>query len=89
MAAISGGAQISQGGNEPRVDSGSEDIRETLSAALGQQLGQVSSEMIRRNLRVQPTIEIRPGARFNLHVMQDLVLPAPYRSRYFAEAAEP
>ena len=84
LAAISGGVQISQGGNESRVDSQSEDIRETLSAALGQQLGQVSSEMIQRNLRVQPTIEIRPGTRFNLHVMQDLVLPGPYQSRYFA-----
>ncbi len=44
--------------------------------------------MIQRNLRVQPTLEIRPGTRFNLHVMQDLVLPAPYQSRYFAVAGE-
>ena len=87
LAAISGGVQISQGGNEPRVNSQSEDIRETLSAALGQQLGQVSSEMIQRNLRVQPTIEIRPGTRFNLHVMQDLALPEAYRARYFATPA--
>ena len=84
MAAISGGAQISQGGHEARTDRDSESVRETLAAALGQQLSQVSSELVGRNLQVPPTIEIRPGTLFHVHVLQDLILPGPYEPRYLA-----
>lgn len=50
----------------------------TMSQALGQQLGQVSEEMIRRQMNVAPTIEIRPGYRFNVQVTKDLTFNAPY-----------
>ena len=45
---------------------------------VGQQLGQTSTELIRRGMNVSPTIEIRPGYAFNVMVTQDLVLPGPY-----------
>ncbi len=83
MAAISSGMQISQGSfDNGSSGSDGESPREILAAALAQQLGQVSSEVIRKNLGVQPTIRIRPGYRFNVMVMQDIVLPGPYAPTY-------
>jgi type IV secretion system protein VirB10 len=37
-----------------------------MSQALGQQLGELSEEMIRKQMNVAPTIEIRSGYRFNV-----------------------
>jgi type IV secretion system protein VirB10 len=31
-------------------------------------------------MNVQPTLEVRPGYRFNIAVVKDLVLPAPYQA---------
>ncbi|NLO16670.1 MAG: conjugal transfer protein TrbI [Arcobacter butzleri] len=38
------------------------------------QLSTVASEMIRKNMNIAPTIEIRPGYRFNIFVSKDMVL---------------
>lgn len=79
LSAISAGLQISQGtfssGNQTTDTS---DLREILAASLGQNLGDLGTEMARRNMNVQPTLEIRSGYRFNIAVMKDLILPGPY-----------
>ena len=41
--------------------------------------GRVAERTISKNLDVQPTLEIRPGYRFNVLVDRDLVLPGNYR----------
>ena len=43
-----------------------------------QELGQTSTELIRRGMSIAPTIEIRPGYAVNVMVTQDLVFPGPY-----------
>ena len=48
-------------------------------AEMGRQIGQVGTEMIRRNLNIQPTLEIRPGYRFNVMVNKDIIL-SPYKN---------
>lgn len=53
---------------------------DALSEALGQQLGQATSQMIQKNLNIAPTIEIRPGYRFNIMVSKDMVFTKPYQS---------
>lgn len=50
-----------------------------LSQALGQQLGEVTSQMVSKNLNISPTINIRPGYRFNIIVIKDLTFKSPYR----------
>ena len=50
-----------------------------LSQALGQQLGEVSSQLISKHLNVSPSIHIRPGYRFNVIVVKDLTFQQPYR----------
>lgn len=41
--------------------------------------GRVAERTINRNLDVQPTLEIRPGYKFNVLVDQDIVFPSAYR----------
>lgn len=42
--------------------------------------GRMADRTIQRNMDVQPTLEIRPGYRFNVLVDQDIVFPGRYRS---------
>ena len=41
--------------------------------------GRVADRTIQRNMDVQPTLEIRPGYKFNVLVDQDIVFPSHYR----------
>ena len=51
-----------------------------LSEALGQQLGLVTSQLIAKNMNVAPTLEIRPGYRFNVIVTKDMTFSKPYKA---------
>lgn len=51
-----------------------------MSQALGQQLGEVTSQLVSKNLNVSPTIQVRPGYRFNIIVVKDLTFKQPYKS---------
>ncbi|MGX9393908.1 IncP-type conjugal transfer protein TrbI (plasmid) [Nitrobacteraceae bacterium UC4446_H13] len=42
--------------------------------------GRVAERTISKNMDVQPTLEIRPGYKFNVLVDQDMVFPSAYRS---------
>ena len=48
------------------------------SAAVGQQLTELGSEVTQRNLNIQPTIKIRVGYKFNVRVNRDMLFDAPY-----------
>ncbi|HEI6745934.1 TPA: conjugal transfer protein TrbI, partial [Legionella pneumophila] len=50
-----------------------------MSQALGQQLGEVTSQLVAKNLNVAPTIQVRPGYRFNIMVVKDLTFKRPYQ----------
>lgn len=52
---------------------------DTLSESLAQNLGQVMLQMIKKNLNLAPTLEIRPGYRFNILTVKDLVFTGPYQ----------
>ncbi|WEZ86315.1 IncP-type conjugal transfer protein TrbI (plasmid) [Rhizobium sp. 32-5/1] len=41
--------------------------------------GRVADQTIQRNMDVQPTLEIRPGYKFNVLVDQDIIFPGNYR----------
>jgi len=41
--------------------------------------GRVAEQTISKNLNVQPTIQIRPGFKFNVLVDQDIIFPSAYR----------
>lgn len=54
---------------------------EVPSAVHGSQIWlQLGHPLIMRNLNIAPTIEIRPGYRFNVMVSKDMVFTKPYQS---------
>lgn len=57
------------------VDSASDAARRSFAETFGQ----ISEQTVSKNLNVQPTLEIRPGYRFNVLVDQDMVFPKSYR----------
>ena len=83
MSAFSAGVQLSQG--NAAATNGSLNTNQTIAAAMGQQLGQLGMEMARRNMQIQPTLEIRPGYRFAVMATKDMIL-RPWISRGAAGA---
>ena len=77
LSVISAGVQLSQIPEFGRGFTGPS-AGNVLGASVGQQLGQTSSELIRRGMSVAPTIEVRAGYAFNVMVTQDLVFPGSY-----------
>lgn len=76
MSGVIAGVATSQ----PSQDANSAPTASTaMSQALGLELGQVAAQMIAKNLNVAPTLEIRPGYRFNVMVTKDLTFSKPYQ----------
>lgn len=77
LSVIGAGAQLSQArdGEEAAPTAG-----QVATEEFGRQWGELGRESARRNMRVQPTLRIRPGYRFNVMVTRDLILE-PYRGR--------
>jgi type IV secretion system protein VirB10 len=53
-------------------------VGQTTSSAVGQQLGELGTEVTRKNLSIQPTIKIAVGYRFNVRVNRDILFQSPY-----------
>ena len=77
LAVIGAGAQLSQA---PDDEEAAPTAGQVAAGEFGRQWGELGQESARRNMRVQPTLQIRPGYRFNVMVTRDLVLE-PYRGR--------
>jgi type IV secretion system protein VirB10 len=77
MSGVIAGINSSQTnpGNDPFGNS----TNSLLSQAVAQQMGRVAVEMIQKNLNISPTLEIRPGYRFNVMVVKDLTFDRPYQ----------
>jgi len=72
LSLFSSGIQLSQ----PRTPAGGTyDSQQIMAAEIGRQLGELGEEVARRNLNIQPTLEIRPGYMFNIMVTKDMILP--------------
>jgi type IV secretion system protein VirB10 len=54
--------------------------REIVAAETARNLNQVGGELMRRRMNIQPTLEIRPGYRFNIIVNKDIILE-PYAAQ--------
>ena len=71
---LSTSAKIAAGNNAV----GQADIGQLAAAGAGEEVNKVGSSLVEKNLNVQPTLEIRPGFKFNVFVSKDLILK-PYR----------
>jgi type IV secretion system protein TrbI len=75
-SAFSAGLQLSQ--PQQATTTAVPTSGQVAAAAVGQQMAQVGAQIAERNLRVQPTIRIRKGYRFNVMVNKDIVFPGSY-----------
>ena len=75
---FSAGLEIAQNGTGGSSLLQGASAGQTVSAAVGQQLGELGVEVTRRNLNVQPTIKIPIGYRFNVRVNRDIRFEGPY-----------
>ncbi|MQW86125.1 IncP-type conjugal transfer protein TrbI [Sinorhizobium saheli] len=77
-------ALIGTGIDASMPDSATLATQETASDAarrnFAESFGRVAEQTISRNLNVQPTLEIRPGYKFNILVDQDIIFPGTYRN---------
>jgi type IV secretion system protein VirB10 len=81
LSIFSAGMQLSQ----PRGSvQGTYNAQQIGAAALGQQMAQLGMQLARRNLNMQPTLEIRPGYEFNIMITKDMILP-PWRGHPVAQ----
>jgi len=79
MSGITAGISLSQdkGGNTSGTNQRASDA---LSESLGQVLGNTIAQIVSKNLNISPTLEVRPGYRFNVIVTKDLTFQRPYKA---------
>ena len=80
MSGVIAAVDLSQDDNNSSDSSDRQRAGDALSEALDQTLGQVLGQIISKNLNVAPTLEIRPGYRFNVIAVKDMTLPGPYQA---------
>lgn len=79
MSMITAGVVYSQDHNDRNNDD-EYSASDAMAEQLANQMGQTAAQLIQRNLTIAPTIEIRPGFRFNVVVTKDMVFKKPYQS---------
>lgn len=82
MSLISGGMAFTVDAMRPDTGDNSHNqnptLRDQMGTALANQLGQASLQVLQQNVNIKPTLEIRPGFRFNIVLVKDLAFDAPY-----------
>ncbi|HEQ3636537.1 TPA: conjugal transfer protein TrbI [Campylobacter coli] len=71
LSSISAGIALSDNSD---TNSEKETASDKAIAQAIQQMGQVASEMIRKNMNISPTLKIHPGYKFNIFVTKDIIL---------------
>ena len=70
---IGAGAQVGAGANNQNPSFSALAVQ-----GAAQNINEAGQQVTRKNLQIQPTIEVRPGSRLNIFATKDLILP-PYR----------
>ena len=78
LSAIGAGVQL---GIPQETEGGTQSPSQTAATAAATELSTLATEILRRNLEVKPTIEIRPATPFTVFVAADLDVGAPVRRR--------
>lgn len=78
LSAIVAGISLSQ--RDAGGPFGRQSASSIMSQSIGIQLGQTIAQLIRKNLNISPTLEIRPGYRFNVIATKDMTFTKPYQA---------
>lgn len=74
LSVIGAGVQLSQP-QQSAIGLTAPSARQIAAGAVGDELSQVATEIIRKNLDIPPTVTLEPGTPFNVFLNADLVLP--------------
>lgn len=66
--------------SQPQSSNSQLTSQQIIYGAIGQQMGQTATQLVAKNMNIQPTLKIRPGVDFNVLLTRDMVLQAPYSS---------
>ena len=80
MSGVTAAITLSTDKNAKTQDGNAKTVSGALNEALGQQIGQVAAQLIGKNMNTAPTLQIRPGYRFNVVVMKDMTFSKPYQA---------
>ena len=78
MSLLGAGAELSQPQNANAFTAPT--AQQTATAAMAQELNMVGTNLLNKNLNIQPTINIRPGYAFDVLVNRTMILP-PYNDK--------
>jgi type IV secretion system protein VirB10 len=78
LSLIGAGAQLAQPKGGYGAWGSAPSTGQIMAGATGQQLADVATQMLRRDLDVRPTIRVRQGMPFNVFLNVDLTFAAPY-----------
>lgn len=81
MSLVAGGTAYAMdtfSNNSGSTENQKPSMQDEMGSALGSQLGQATVQLLQRNVNIKPTLEIRPGFRFNLVVVKDMRFDRPY-----------
>ena len=83
MSLITGGMsyamdKVDNNSNSGNSNSNNTSMQDEMASALAAQMGQTTMKMLEKNISIKPTIEIRPGFRFNIVVTKDVVFRGAY-----------
>jgi len=67
---IGAGAQVAAGANAQNPS-----FSQLAVQGVGQNINQAGQQITRKNLEIQPTIEVKPGERLNIFATKDLIVP--------------
>lgn len=76
MSSVVAGVSLSQDSSASGNDR--QRASDALSESLGQVLGNTIAQVVSKNLNIAPTLEIRPGYRFNVVTTKDITFTKPY-----------
>lgn len=63
--------------SQPQSNNNQLTSQQIIYGAIGQQMGQTATQLVAKNMNIQPTLKIRPGVDFNVLLTRDMVLQAP------------
>lgn len=67
--------------SQPQSSNSQLTSQQIIYGTIGQQMGQTATQLVAKNMNIQPTLKIRPGVDFNVFLTRDMVLQAPYSFR--------
>lgn len=77
MSILSAGAQLSQP-QQSADNNQAPTVNQMIAQSLGTNISNASTMLLRKNISIPPTLQIRPGYEFNVMVTKDMVFPSPY-----------